>query len=117
MASNKSVSERTVEFWRSAVDEFMEEFLEAAESGDQDKAIVAGARLAQLGMSMSVFWKVGTNALIDSKERADLFNGSTRAVAMLCQRHIDSLADEADKLEKDPLQPPTSEPKLDRSMN
>ncbi len=102
----KTVSEETVEFWGSALTEFLREFTVAAETGDVDGAIKAGARIAQLGLSMSVFWKVGSNALIDNKERMDMFNGTARAVALMCQRHIDQLGEKAE----DPLTPPDSKP-------
>ena len=116
--ARKTPAEETVEFWGSALTEFLREFSEAAETGDIDQAIKAGARIAQLGMSMSVFWKVGSKALIDTQEKVDMFNNASRAVAIMCQRHIDQLGEKAD----DPLIPPSSKgpvttPTPDRSMN
>lgn len=61
-----SIVKKRAEFWASSVDAFLQDFLDKATKNDRLGAIVACARLAQLGSAISQEYRANCGNLVNS---------------------------------------------------
>lgn len=94
------LAEDYVTWWASACDEFLNQYMEAKQDGEEDSLklrMLASVRLAQLGLNMFQFFSSAVAVIADGKADEEACNAVTRVVSMLTEKKTDQWITEAKK--------------------
>ncbi len=87
---NAAASRKRIEFLASCADQFMQDFIKKAAEDDKLGAIIASARLAQLGAVLTAEYEVACNQLVDSATEKRVADQAAEAVVTMVNANAEA---------------------------